>query len=121
MWPWQVPIFVHFIYCQPCRERRQPGARALLAPPAGAGASMPGSSSLSAQLGLDASTALSEVERLRKQVATVEAEREELKQEVTYLERARACHPDSGGSNADAEAFKRLSRAWDEVQRHARR
>lgn len=38
-----------------------------------------------------------------------------------YLERARACHPDSGGSNADAEAFKRLSRAWDEVQRHARR
>jgi len=38
-----------------------------------------------------------------------------------YHERARACHPDSGGPNADAEDFKRLSRAWDEVQKHAKK
>ena len=36
---------------------------------------------------------------------------------LAYLERAKACHPDSGAS-ADAEAFKRLQRAWDHVQQH---
>lgn len=33
-----------------------------------------------------------------------------------YRERAKACHPDSNSSTADAEAFKRLQRAWSHVE-----
>ena len=41
---------------------------------------------------------------------------------VAYRSRARACHPDtSPGSDADPEAFRRLSRAYDEVLRHVER
>jgi hypothetical protein len=35
-----------------------------------------------------------------------------------YRERAKRYHPDSGGESADVEAFKRLSRAWNEVKQH---
>jgi hypothetical protein len=40
---------------------------------------------------------------------------------LAYHERAKACHPDSGTSSANAEAFKRLQHAWDHVQQHIRR
>ena len=36
---------------------------------------------------------------------------------AAYLERALQSHPDSGVSS-DPEAFKRVSTAWDELQRH---
>ena len=37
---------------------------------------------------------------------------------AAYRSRARACHPDTNpGPNADPEAFRRLSRAYDEVLR----
>ena len=35
-----------------------------------------------------------------------------------YHRRAREYHPDGGGPKADAEAFKRISQAWCEVQKH---
>ena len=35
-----------------------------------------------------------------------------------YHERAKAYHPDSSNPAADTEAFKRLTRAWDHVQKH---
>jgi hypothetical protein len=38
-----------------------------------------------------------------------------------YRERAKACHPDSGSSSADAEAFKRLQKAWAHVEPQLRR
>jgi hypothetical protein len=34
-----------------------------------------------------------------------------------YHERAKACHPDSGTPSANAEAFKRLQKAWEHVQK----
>ena len=38
---------------------------------------------------------------------------------AAYRLRAKACHPDSGHLKAtDAEAFKRLTRAWEHVQQH---
>lgn len=40
---------------------------------------------------------------------------------AAYHERAKACHPDSGNSSADAEAFKKLKMAWEHVQMHLRR
>ena len=40
---------------------------------------------------------------------------------AAYHERAKACHPDSGSSSADAEAFKRLKKAWEHVESHLRR
>ena len=40
---------------------------------------------------------------------------------AAYHERAKACHPDSSNSSADAEAFKKLKRAWEHVQMHLRR
>lgn len=38
-----------------------------------------------------------------------------------YRDRAKACHPDSGSSSADAEAFKRLQKAWAHVEPRLRR
>ena len=35
---------------------------------------------------------------------------------AAYRERAKAVHPDSGSAGADAEAFKRVSEAWDAVK-----
>ena len=35
-----------------------------------------------------------------------------------YRERAKLCHPDSGGPSADAEAFKRLTLAYEHAQKH---
>ena len=37
-----------------------------------------------------------------------------------YRQRAMACHPDSAGPGADPEAFKRVSKAWAELQSHLR-
>ena len=34
---------------------------------------------------------------------------------LAYRERAKTCHPDSGGT---AEAFERLTRAWEHAQKH---
>ena len=39
---------------------------------------------------------------------------------LAYHERAKVHHPDSGGSCADPEAFKRLTRAWEHLQKHHR-
>jgi hypothetical protein len=38
-----------------------------------------------------------------------------------YHKLAIGCHPDSGGENADAEKFKRLTKAWTEVKQHLKR
>lgn len=37
---------------------------------------------------------------------------------LAYHARAKASHPDSGTPLADAEAFKRVQRAWEHVKRH---
>ena len=37
---------------------------------------------------------------------------------LAYHEKAKACHPDSGTPSADAEAFKRLQKAWEHVRMH---
>lgn len=37
---------------------------------------------------------------------------------ASYHERAKKIHPDCGGPAADAEAFKRLTKAWELMQKH---